>query len=62
MNAPHYGYQEEQNIDYQVDYSRDSNNRAKKGRTSNRPQYARSGNRPSAFNGIHRRRNKRFSW
>ncbi len=29
---------------------------------SRRPQYSRSSSRPGAFNGIHRRRNKRWSW
>jgi hypothetical protein len=27
-----------------------------------RPSYARSGNRPSAYNGIHRRRRKHWNW
>jgi hypothetical protein len=32
-------------------------------RTSRRqPSHARSGARPASHNGIHRRRNKRFSW
>jgi len=27
-----------------------------------RPAVGRTGSRPSSFNGIHRRRNKKFSW
>jgi hypothetical protein len=31
-------------------------------RSSRRPSHSRSGGRPAVHNGMHRRRNKRFSW
>ena len=31
-------------------------------RSNRRPSHVRAGGRPSVHNGIHRRRNKRFSW
>lgn len=30
--------------------------------TTSRPKYSRTGARPAVSNGIHRRRNKRWSW
>ncbi len=45
--------------EYQADYERQER---VKPRRSNRPNYARNGSRPAAQSGIHRRRNKRWSW
>lgn len=47
--------------DNQMEYGRDEKSRRS---TSRRPKYSRSGARPavSNSNGIHRRRNKRWSW
>jgi hypothetical protein len=60
MNMANSDYQE-QDFDYQVDFERRSNSKDKTPR-QRRFQYARS-NRPAvSHNGIHRRRNKRFSW
>ncbi len=51
------------------DYEYEQDNQADYGRSekssrheSRRPRYARSGARPAVSNGIHRRRNKRWSW
>jgi len=59
MNMPNK-YHQEQELDYQVD----SESRGEKEKVSRQKkfQYARA-NRPAvSHNGIHRRRNKRFSW
>jgi hypothetical protein len=45
----------------QADYGRSgSSEKMKSNRRSN--SYTRGGNRPSAFNGMHRRRRKRVAW
>jgi len=44
----------------QAEYGRADN--FEKLRNRRRTNYSRSGNRPAAFNGIHRRRRKRVSW
>jgi len=62
MNAPNQWYQEEETeteIEYQVHMRRDVNSPEMKVK---RREQARSKNRPSNSNGIHRRHNKRFSW
>jgi len=51
-------YESQNSFEYQVDKRRDD---SKESRTR-RPQYAAKSGRPGAFNGIHRRRNKRWSW
>lgn len=54
-------YREEQEFGYRADFTR----RPAKGKTprvSNKAQYSRRGSAPVSHNGIHRRRNKRFSW
>lgn len=43
-----------------AEYGRSDN--TEKSRSRRRTNYSRSGNRPAAFNGIHRRRRKRVSW
>ena len=47
-------------------YEEDSNDSTRGGKkthtTRRRPTHARQGARPAVHNGIHRRRNKRFSW
>ncbi len=59
MNMANSNYQE-QEFDYQNDFGRRSEK--EKSSRSRRMQYSRS-NRPAVMhNGIHRRRNKRFSW
>jgi len=63
MQTFSYGSQDSE-FDYQVDYSREQTGEQtekSKGRTR-RPSYARVSVAPSARNGIHRRRNKRWSW
>ncbi len=52
-------YYQEQGIEYQVDAERHGGK--EKTPPKKRVQYSRS-NRPVVHNGIHRRRNKRFSW
>ena len=59
MNAPNHGYNE-QEFEYQVDHGRRGDQERE--RRPRRPQYSRAGSRPGAFNGIHRRRNKRLAW
>jgi hypothetical protein len=51
---------QEQDFDYQLDTHRRAD-KVKESARSRRAQYARS-SRPAVHNGIHRRRNKRFSW
>jgi len=51
-------YESGNSFEYQVDKRRDDSKESR----SKRPQYARGAGRPGAFNGIHRRRNKRWSW
>lgn len=58
MNMANTNYQE-QDFNYQVNYRRDAKEKSSRQR---RFHYARS-NRPAvSHNGIHRRRNKRFTW
>ena len=58
MNMANTNYQE-QDFDYQADFRRTSKEKTPR---KSRFQYSRS-NRPAvSHNGIHRRRNKRFSW
>ena len=52
-------YESSNSFEYQVDKSRGRDSEESR---SKRPQYARGAGRPGAFNGIHRRRNKRWSW
>jgi hypothetical protein len=59
MNMANRSYQEQD-----FDYLQDTDRRDKKApevSRSRRASYARS-SRPAVHNGIHRRRNKRFSW
>jgi len=58
MNMANRDYQE-QEFDYQVTDRRDG--REKSPTRSRRASYSRA-TRPAVHNGIHRRRNKRFSW
>jgi hypothetical protein len=52
-----------QNEDQEFDYRADFDRKAKDGTPKARKiQYARKGSAPTSHNGIHRRRNKRFSW
>ena len=44
------------------EYSDDSRGGKEKLRANRRLSHARTGARPAQHNGIHRRRNKRFSW
>ncbi len=53
-------YESGNSFEYQVDKRRGADSKDE-GR-SKRPQYARGAGRPGAFNGIHRRRNKRWQW
>jgi len=57
MNMAMNQYQD-QEFDYNVDERRDSKEKTPQ---KKRLHYARA-NRPVVHNGIHRRRNKRFSW
>lgn len=50
---------EDQEFDYRADFDRKVKDKAPKAR---KIQYARKGSAPESHNGIHRRRNKRFSW
>lgn len=59
MNMANRSYQE-QDFDYQQDTDRRDKKTPEVSR-SRRASYARA-NRPAVHNGIHRRRNKRFSW
>ncbi len=47
---------------YYEDGSESSRDDKKSHTTRRRPTHARQGARPAVHNGIHRRRNKRFSW
>jgi hypothetical protein len=55
-----YNRDEDRNFDYQNEENATSTGREKTQRKV-QPSYARKRS-PAAFNGIHRRRNKRFSW
>ena len=55
-----FEYGSEKEFDYRADYSRTA---SKKPAAKDRKiQYGRRGSAPVSHNGIHRRRNKRFSW
>jgi len=55
-----YNLDQDRHFDYQTEEPASSTGREKIQRKS-QISYARKG-KPSAYNGIHRRRNKRFSW
>ncbi len=59
MNMINSNY-EEQEFEYRADFGR----RSTKSKTTKarKLQYSRTGRAPTSHNGIHRRRNKRFSW
>jgi len=59
MNMANLDYQEQ---DFEAGDSRDNNKNDKTFRTTRRPQYARKSRGPASFNGMHRRRNKRYTW
>lgn len=62
MNMANHDHDhEEPEFDYQSDYTRRESKSAKPEREK-RPSYARTNRPASSYNGIHRRRNKRFSW
>jgi hypothetical protein len=66
MNMANHDY-EEQDFDYRFDGERRREPDARRGNfekvsQKRRAQYSRSSNPPVAYNGIHRRRNKRFAW
>jgi hypothetical protein len=58
MNMPNR-YHQESELDYQTDDER--REQREKFPRSRRASYSRA-SRPAVHNGIHRRRNKRFSW
>jgi hypothetical protein len=62
MNMAYNAYSDD--ADYGSDADR--NQRFEKVRSNSvqkrRPSFGRNGSRPSSFNGMHRRRNKKFSW
>lgn len=62
MNMANSDYQD-QEIDYQVNYRRSGSTHSRPS-SRRRASYARANRAPvsSSHNGIHRRRNKRFSW
>ncbi len=60
MNAPNtWMNDEELEVTAVVSYARREQSREQRMR---RHSYERRGARPNSFNGIHRRRNKRFAW
>jgi hypothetical protein len=62
MNAPNQWYQDEEvknDFDYQANFRRGDSATEMK---ANRRDDHRTKNRPASANGIHRRRNKRWSW
>jgi hypothetical protein len=65
MQTFSYGSQDSE-FDYQVDYSRSQGEQSAQGDKAKgrnrRPSYARVSVAPAARSGIHRRRNKRWSW
>ena len=60
MNMSYNRY-ESLDMNYQADDTRSESEKAKSPRRR-RTDHTRAGNRPVSHNGIHRRRNKRFSW
>ena len=52
---------QENELDYQVKFKRSASSGSTTSR-SRSPRYARKGKSPQSFNGIHRRRKKRWSW
>jgi hypothetical protein len=55
-----FEYGSEKEFDYRADYSRPASK--KPAAKARKIQYGRRGSAPVSHNGIHRRRNKRFSW
>ena len=57
---------DEQEFDYQADFARQGDTtrerKAPSSATKQRFQYSRTNRSATSHNGIHRRRNKRFSW
>jgi len=60
MSAPNYA--DDVGIDYSSLRIRDRRSSDHDSRRTSQPRYARSQRSPSQVNGIHRRRNKRFTW
>ena len=60
MNMANSNYQEHE-FDYQADYRRGSTSKSRPS-SKRRASYSRSNRSAVSHNGIHRRRNKRFSW
>lgn len=58
--SPLHDHQENE-FDYQVDFKRPTSSQSTTPRARS-PRYARKGKGPQSFNGIHRRRKKRWSW
>lgn len=53
----------EPEFEYQAEKRRSNNDeKPQRESRSSRPNYTRGSSRPGAHNGIHRRRNKRWSW
>ncbi len=55
-----FDYGSENSFGYRTDFSRPASK--EKASKSRKISYARGGRAPVSHNGIHRRRNKRFSW
>jgi hypothetical protein len=49
-------------LDYQADYQRTTADSSTKPKRERRSNYSRRGTRPAGFNGVHRRRQKRWTW
>jgi len=58
MEGPNYRTQNDEHSNYEVDGGRRESKRTRRAR---RPEHS-HGNRPIVVNGIHRRRNKRWTW
>ncbi len=66
MNMANHDY-EDQDFEYRFDSGRKSDPDGRRadtesGSSKRRAKYASTSRAPSAHNGIHRRRNKRFAW
>jgi hypothetical protein len=60
MNMAYQNYQDDERDDQQS--SRESSGQGNRFEQRKKLTYSRRGKGPTSYNGIHRRRNKRFTW
>jgi hypothetical protein len=62
MNMAYNAYSDDSDSGYEADRTQRFEKTRSGSVQKRRPAFGRTGSRPSSFNGIHRRRNKKFNW